>query len=211
MDIWFCSSPDTWCVLPIAERIIQLWCVLKFQFGRCLRRTDGFLGKWKHHSPSVFGAFWNLKSASVGQTFFLEKRSIIPRAIFCVCHGFVASFRSANHFDANTNLAEPYPSNDIVSQIVFCQTRRQHLLSRSKALSNISKQGILFQSEGILSDYVLRVIPDVYCQLRNELSNCGVFWNLKGVLRRSDGFLGKWKHHSPSVFGACFEIWKVLA
>ena len=29
---------------------------------------------------------------------------------------------------------------------------------------------MLFQSEGILSDFVLRVIPDVYCQLRNELA-----------------------------------------
>ena len=39
-----------------------------------------------------------------------------------------------------------------------------------------------------------------------QLTNCGVFWNLKGVLRRSDGFLGKWKHHSPSVFGAFWNL-----
>ena len=124
--------------------------------------------------------FSHLKSVYVGQTFFLEKRSITPQAILCVCHGFVASFCSANHFQANATVAGPYP-NDIASQIVFCQTRRQHLLSRSKALSNISKQGILFQSEGILSDFVLRVIPDVYCQLRKNY---------------------------PIV--VCFEIWKVF-
>ena len=156
-----------WYLMCIANcgRIIQLTnCGVFWNLKGVLRRSDGFLGKWKHHSPSVFDAFWNLKSVSVGQTFFLEKRSIIPRAkfeiwfshlksvyvgqtvfsekrsiiaqaILCVRHGFVASFCSANHFQANATVAGPYP-NDIVSQIVFCQTRRQHLLSRSKALSN---------------------------------------------------------------------------
>ena len=47
---------------------------------------------------------------------------------------------------------------------------------------------MFFQSQWI-SDFVLRVIPDVYCQLRNELSNCGVFRNFKGVYVEQTTFL----------------------
>ena len=119
----------------------------------------------------------------------MEKRSIIPRAIFCACHGFVASFFSANHFNANTNLAEPYPTDIASNRLLSSQT----IVTIVVQIDPNSK-AILFDrpnGSGILS--VMRAdghyenITHYLCVLKIE--KC---------LLRSDGFLGKTKHHPPS-------------
>ena len=126
MDIWFCSSRDTWCVLPIAERISGLSnCGVFRNFKGVYVEQTTFLenGNITPQAQAFLVRFeiWKVLNY-VGPEVFLEKRIIIPRAIFCVCHGFVASFRSANHFDANTNLAEPHPTDISSNSLLSSQT-----------------------------------------------------------------------------------------
>ena len=134
----------------------------------------------------------------VGPEFFLEKRIIIPRAIFCVCHGFVASFRSANHFDANTNLAEPHPT-DILSNSLLSSQTTVTIVARLVPIPNSKQYFLTAQTD---PGYCL------WCGqmgITETLLIICVFWiwNLKSVCLDQTAFLEK----RSIIPRAKFEIW----